>query len=192
MQKYNIIADTIDISNESSWVTEPVTLLDMRNYLRLEGFIDDSDSTSIPDFTDDDYELQEMISTARQELEELLGVSIVSHTWRAVGVTNLAGNIQLKYGPVTSITAITDSDGEAYDHTDTDEVNINGDYLQYPSDENMTVEYEAGFTTVPGPIVREIKRIVAYMYEHRGDEAGLEGYKYSAGVLKYSRLSWLG
>jgi uncharacterized phiE125 gp8 family phage protein len=191
MQNYNHIKDTIDISNESGPVTEPVSLQEMNIYLRLQGFIDDNDSTSIPEFTDDDELIEEDITCARQALEEELGVSIVTHTWRAVGATNGAGNVQLMYGPVTSITSITNSEGTEYDETDEDEVKLIGDYLKYPNDCDMTVEYEAGFSDVPKPIITEIKRMVAYMYENRGDVDGLEGYKYTSAVLKYSRKSWL-
>lgn len=191
MQNNNHIKDTIDISNESGPVTEPVTLDEMKTYLKLVGFIDDNDSTSIPEFEDDDDLLEEMITTSRQTLEEELNVSIVNHTWRAVGATNQAGNVQLKYGPVNSITSIKDSEGTAYDESDPDVVKLIGDYLKYPNDCDMTVEYEAGFSDVPKPIITEIKRMVAYMYENRGDVDGLEGYKYTSAVLKYSRKSWL-
>ena len=190
MQNYNIILDTIDISEGSS-VTEPVSLAEMKTYLRLQGFIDDNDSTAIPAFEDDDAIIEEMITAARQSLEEKLGCSIVEHTWQAIGVTNQAGNIQLKYGPVTAITAITDEKGDAYDHTDTDIVKLVGDFLKIPTDSNMTVNYTAGFTDLPKPIIVEIKRIVAWLYQHRGDEVDAEDYKCSAAVLKYSRRSWL-
>lgn len=191
MQNYNIIVDTKDISEESGPVTEPVSLAEMKAYLKMQGFIDDNDSTSIPEFDDDDDLIEELITNARQTLEEELRVSIIEHTWQAVGVTNLAGMVQLLYGPNIVITSIEDSEGEAYDHTDEDEVKLVGDHLKYPNACDMTVEYTAGFETVPKAIITEIKRMAAYLYEHRGDEDGLEGYKYTSNVLKYSRKPWL-
>lgn len=188
MQNYNHIKDTIDISSESGPVSEPVTLSEMKVYLRLNGFIDDNDSTSIPEFTDDDSLIEEFITSARQGLEEELGASIISHTWRAVGVTNQAGNVQLAYGPVLEITSVKDDEDNAYE---TDNIKAVGDYLSKPCDCGMTVEYEAGYENVPNPLITEIKRMVTYMYENRGDVDGLQGYQYTSAALKYNRKSWL-
>lgn len=186
MQDYNHIPVTTDITAESDVVNEPVTLAEMKNYLRLEGFIDDNDSTDIDEFTDDDNLILDMITMSRQSLEEMLGVSIVTHSWEAT-VTNLAGMVQLRYGPVTSITSLVDSEGDAYDITDEDIVKLIGDYLKCPNDCDMVVQYEAGYTTVPKAIKIEIMRMVAYQYENRGDIVDVEGYKYSDSVMKYSR-----
>lgn len=188
MQNNNLIRDTIDISNESGPVEEPVTLDGMKSYLRVNGFIDDNDSTDVDNFTDDDELIEEDIKTARQSLEESLGISIVTHDWKAIGVTNEAGMVQLKYGPVTEITSAKNSDGDEYDE---DKIKLSGDFLQTPTDCLMEIEYTAGFENVPTPIITEIKRMVAYLYENRGDVDGLEGYKISNSVKKYSRISWL-
>lgn len=200
MQNYNIISGIEDISDESGPASEPVTLPEMKDYLRLGGFIDDDDSTAIPEFTDDDDLIEEMITAARQALEEELGSSIIQHSWKATGVTNLAGEIQLPYGPVTEITSVLDCNGDAIDHTDSDEVKLQGDFLKYPNQEDMIIEYTAGYASgkLPKPIVVEIKRMVAYMYENRGDEVAsgryretFDGYKFTDNVSKYKRKSWL-
>ncbi len=183
----NHIKDTIDISSGSGEVVEPVTLEGMKDYLRVAGFVDDSDSTSIPEFDDDDELIKEFITTARQHAEEKLNVSIINHEWSAIGVNNQCGNQQLNYGPVRSIISVKDSDEKEYDIS---RIKVIGDFLVCPNDCNMTVDYEAGFTKVPEPIITEIKRMVAYLYINRGDVDGLEGYKYSIS-LKYSRRSWL-
>lgn len=194
MQNYNIILGIEDISNESGPVTEPVSLQEMKDYLRLGGFVDDNDSTAIPAFTDDDDIIEELITGSRQALEEELGISIIEHTWQAKGVTNLAGDILLHYGPVTEITSVLDSEGDAIDHTDVDLVKVQGDFLKYPNQCDMTIEYTAGYAAdkLPKAIVTEIKRMVAYQYENRGDVAGLQGYKFSDIVYKFNRKSWLG
>lgn len=188
MQNVNNILDTIDISNESGPVTEPVTLTEMKNYLRLEGFIDDNDSTSVPAFDDDDSDIEDFITEARDTLEKELNVSIIEHTWRAIGVTNEAGMVQLWYGPVTALLSVVNSEG---DTVDVDNTEIIGDHLSEPNYCNMTVEYTAGYSTIPKAIINEIKRMVAYQYEHKGDEDGLEGYKYTSNVMKHSRKAWL-
>lgn len=188
MQNVNLILETIDVSNESGPVDEPVTLDEMKNYLKLIGFIDDNDSTSVPEFTDDDDIITELITTARQWLEEELGISIVDHDWQAIGVTNEAGMIQLKKGPVKEISGITDKDG---DDIDADEIKVIGDFLKCPRQCDMTVNYSAGFTNIPSPLVTEIKRIASYLYQHRGEEDELKGYEITESALKYSRKPWL-
>lgn len=193
MQNYNNILKTIDISEESAPVTEPVTLEEMKNYLRQEGFIDDDDSTAIPDFEDDDTLLEEMITASREELEETLNVSLVNHTWQAQGLTNMASHKQFEYCPVKGkdntleITSLLDSEGTAYDITDEDVVKEVGGFLKYPNDCDMTAEYDVVITTVPKAVKLEIMRMVAYQYENRGEVDGLDGYKYSNSVMKYSR-----
>lgn len=194
MQNYNNILDTIELRRPAS---EPVSISSIKNYLRLEGFIDDDDSTAIPEFEDDNQIIYGMISTAREALEQVLGCSIGVHTWKAIGVTNQAGNVMLKNGPVRAITSIKNEAGTeyatlgsgitVYGTPEIDTVRLTGDYLAYPKDDNMTVEYTAGFAIIPHVLIAEIKRMVAYQYEHRGDETGLEGYKYSSGVYSYRR-----
>jgi len=182
MNNYNIILDTKDISDVSDGVAEPVSLQEMKDYLRLEGLEGVGD-----DFDFDDEKIEEFITTARQTLEETLGISIVDHTYQATGVTNQAGYIQLRYGPVKEITEVLNEDDDAYESDDIKRV---GDYLKKPCDCNMTVTYTAGWDTgkLPKPLVTEIKRMVAYMYEHLGDEDNLKGYVISDGVYKYSRI----
>ncbi len=49
---YNLLIDWEDQTEESG-ITEPLTVQEVKNYLRLEGFIDNSESIS-SDFDDDD------------------------------------------------------------------------------------------------------------------------------------------
>lgn len=181
MQNYNIILAVKDISESSGPVDEPVSLAEMKDYLRLEGIGGE-------EFDFDDTLIMEFLTTSRQTLEETLGVSIVGHDWEASGLTNTAGNSQLPYGPVNEVTAVLNEDDTAYD---TDSIKVRGDYLKTPTACNMVVRYQAGFEIVPSPLVIEIKRMVAYMYENRGEVDGLDGYKYSSGAMKYNRKSWL-
>lgn len=187
MQNVNNILDVIDVSSGSG-PSEPVTLEEMTDYLRLNGFVDTDDSTSVSDFTDDNTLIEELITTARVWLENQLGISIIEHDWKAVGVTNEAGYIQLPFGPVTEINSILNSEG---DTVDTDNITLIGDNLKYPNYVDMTVNYTAGFTSVPSPLVTEIKRIAAYLYEHRGDEDELKGYQISSAAKKFNRVPYL-
>ena len=138
--------------------SEPVTLSDVKNWIKV------ADS-----YTDDDALITALITTARQMLEEYLSISIASKTYTVV-LKNELGDMELPYGPVTSITSAADFDGDSL---------TNGtDYIVYGEDfkrlqtvtDYIKLVYVAGYTTVPQALKDAIKMQVGYMYEHRGDE----------------------
>lgn len=181
----NLIHKVTDVTDESGDPQEPVTVGECKDYMRLQGFTD-VDQSGEEDYDDDDTLIAEFITTARMTLEEKLGVSIVPKTYEAL-INNDARMCQLPYGPVISVTGILDSDDEA---TDADDIDLRGDHLYAPRQCNIRVTYTAGYDSVPKPLVTEIKRMVAYMFVHRGDEDNLEGFKYLY-ANRYSRRSWL-
>jgi len=65
---YNLLIDWEDQTEESG-ITEPLTVQEVKNYLRLEGFIDNSESIS-SDFDDDDVIIETLIRSARERMEE--------------------------------------------------------------------------------------------------------------------------
>lgn len=263
---YNAVISVRDITDESGEITEPVTLAEIKNYLRLEGFQDASqivpetpivltllagesviqddrlidavilslaregtifsqsltvgnrkfvftaatgtlsfldvaslggegldigygynNNSGVFNFTGDDDLLTEMITMARELIEEKSGLSIVSHKWEAV-ITNLCGRTEIPYGPVIGITSFKDSQGSSVDYT------LAGNLWKFiisPLQKEMVVTYTAGFDDVltaslPKSIKIDIMRLVAYIYEHRGDEAGLSSLAFQLSS-KYSR-----
>lgn len=163
MNKYNHIIDYKDVTADST-VTEPVTVQECKDWLRLEGFTDDSDSTS-PDFDDDDTFIDMLITSARERLEEYTGLSLVPKTWE-VELTNLAGYIELPFGPVVDITSVEDTDGNSLDYTTTNNLSK----LKTPIQANIIVTYDAGYSTAPNWLKHGLLTEVAYRYTHRGDE----------------------
>lgn len=109
---------TIDVSDESGSITEPVTVQEVKDYLRLEGFVDagDSTSTDLSDFTYDDDLIEELITAVRERFEEICGISIVPKTLKSM-ITNVCGFIEIPYGPVSSITSLKDDDDNDLDYT---------------------------------------------------------------------------
>ncbi len=144
--------------------SEPVTVDELKSYLRLNGFIDVNGSTSDVDFSDDDSLLEEIITGARQYMEEALCISIVPKQWRVV-VTNCAGEQTLPYGPVTGIVSFSNYEGTAI----TDYKMI-GDSIGCPRGEKMTVTYSAGYANVPKPLKLALLKQCAWDYVNRGDE----------------------
>jgi hypothetical protein len=184
---YNAVISSLDISDESGTITEPVTLQEMKDYLRLEGYVDMDESTSdnLSDFTGDDDLISDLITTARELIEEKAGISVVAKTWETV-LTNLCGMIEIPYGPVQSITSLADDQGNDIPSTSYVIVGNKWKYLKCPELKNMTITYTAGFDVLPKPIKIGIMRVVAYLYEYRGDEEGAGKMAYSLSC-KYSR-----
>lgn len=200
MQNYNHVYQVKDITDQSGDPTEPVTVQEVKTYMRLEGFqdVDESDAT---EFDDDDDLIETLIVAARKKLEKLYGISIVEKTLRAV-ITNLAGDIEIPQGPIISITSLKNSEGDDIEYTITgytedeleDDIN---DFvtLECPNYCKMVMVYEAGYTSVPEPLKIEILRMVAWYFTNRGDvnvrpsQYGFEGFQYLTG--EYNRNSWL-
>ena len=163
---YNLLIGYKDVTADSD-ITEPVTVQEVKDYLRLEGFIDDSDSLST-DFDDDNTLISELITSAREGLEEWTGLSLIPKTLE-IEFTNLAGNYKIPFGPVVSITSLTDSDDDLTAitvYTTTSDLSK----LKTPLQAEMIMTYEAGYSTLPKRLKEAILKEVAYRYTHRGEE----------------------
>ena len=55
---YNLLIDWEDQTEESG-ITEPLTLAEVKNYLRIEGFIDSTESISSEFDDDDDFDQED-------------------------------------------------------------------------------------------------------------------------------------
>lgn len=165
MEKYNLIIDHIETTGSS--VEEPVTVQEAKDWMRLEGFIDDEASSTV-DFDDDNDFIEMLITSARKMIEKFTGLSIIQKDFQ-VELTNLAGNIKLPFGPVIEVDSVINSGDE--DETEIDfTTSINKAKLKTPCLADIVVSYSAGFTEVPEWVNHAILTEVAYRYIHRGDE----------------------
>jgi len=184
---YNAVISALDITDESGVFEEPVSIEEMKDYLRVEGYIDFDESTSdnLSNFTGDDALLADLIRSARELIEEKASITVVPKTWETV-LTNQCGMIEIPYGPVQTIISLTDEFGNDIPSTTYKIVGNKWKYLKSPCQKNMTITYTAGFDILPVAIKIDIMRTVAYLYEYRGDEegAGRMAYRLSC---KYSR-----
>ena len=187
---YNEIYSIVDVTDDSGTITEPVTVQEMKDYLRLEGYIDDDESTSddLSDFDFDDLLITDMIRAAREQIEKISASTIVPKTWEAV--INNYRKIELPRGPIQSIVSLTDVDGVAI--TDYTTIGVFGDriFLKSPNQCEMTITYTAGYDVVPASLKIDIMRLVSYMYENRGDDASIQKFA-SALSGKYRREGWI-
>lgn len=167
-----------DISSSSDVVTEPVTLDEIKDYLRLSGFDDSGE------FSFDDVLLQTMIKSGREYCEAKTGCSLIPKTIRAY-ITNGLGMILMPAGPVTGIiTGVNEADVSI-----TDQIKLVGSQfpqLRLPLGQNMVFEYEVGYTvgTIPAGLKQAIMAWVAYVYEHRGDELDKQQPQQAATLCK--------
>ena len=186
---YNLLIDWDDQTNESG-LTEPLTVEEVKNYLRLEGFIDQSESIS-SDFNDDDDIIETLIRSARERIEEFTGLSLIPKTWE-IEFTNLAGGFEIPFGPINTIINVKDDEGDSIS-TDDFEVSLNGRILKTPKYANMTMLYEAGYVNLPKGLKDAMYKEVAYRYINRGDE-NVDGMSREAMNLasRYKTINWLG
>ena len=188
----NFYYDAENITDGSDLGTEPVTLQEVKDYLRLEGYTDtdESTSTNLSDFDYDDNLIEDdIIPGARQLMERITGVSMIPKTLRR-SITNGSGNMEIPDGPVRSIVSLYDSNdveilAASYKLTA-------GPFkrLISPTYCNMTITYEAGYITLPKALKLDLLRLIAYMYENRGDDASIQKFAFQISS-KYIREGWL-
>lgn len=186
---YNLLIDWQDQTEESG-ITEPISVEEVKNYLRLEGFIDSTESLS-SEYDDDDALISDLITSARERLEEYTGLSFIPKTYY-IEFTNLAGNFEIPFGPVNEITYLYDDEGDSIS-TDNFDVSINNRILKYPNYENMTMQYECGYINLPKGLKDAMYKEIAYRYINRGDEE-FEGLCKQAMAIasKYKTSNWIG
>ena len=154
----------IDETFDSGGVTEPVTLSQVKEYLRLGGF--DSDDSGEQPFDYDDGLITAMITEARMWVEKYTGIYIVMRTL-SVLFLNQAGSIELP-GPIVGSIAFTDKDGNAI--TDFDTVGTSFPKIITCNEDRVTAIYTVGYAEYPEWVTNSMLAYIAWSYENRGDE----------------------
>jgi hypothetical protein len=187
---YNTITVT-DITDDSGPIEYPVTLTEVKNYLRLSDWedTDDSPSTYIGEFNHDDILLTDMIVAATELLEEVANISITPHT-KLARIYQYSGNQLLPYGPVIGSVSATDVYGTVIP---VENYFIRSGYFVYPYTGDVVLTYTTGYGDVlTGPLPMAIKidilRLIAYMYTNRGEDADVKAFAWKLAAA-YSRNS---
>jgi hypothetical protein len=176
-------------------VVEPLSVLEFKNYARLEGFVDDgdsqADSLSDFDFDFDDGLIAQLITDCRLRLENYTNVSFIPKTLKAL-LTNLCGRIAIPAGPVNTITKLSDSSGTEILAANYTIVGFLGDFpvLKDPMYSDMVLEYTAGYSTLPKNMKLDLLRLVLFSYINRGDEEKIQSYVSTLGG-SYTRKTFL-
>lgn len=191
MNNQNIYHDIKDVTTESGLPDEPVTLTEMKDYMRLEGFVDVDESTTeeLSDFDFDDDLIEDFITAARKKLEKHLGLSIVYHSWKDC-FTNGAGDTEIRNGPIREITEVTYKDDtviyeDSYETTGFDFLTLDT-VFSVP----IIVYYEAGYEDCPEELRIAIMKIVWHWFQTRDLGTLPEGVLTSVSEFKRA-WTWL-
>jgi uncharacterized phiE125 gp8 family phage protein len=162
--------------------TEPITLAQAKVQCKLE-----------PDYDDEDEALSIYIQAARELVEEITGRSLISQT-RVLRLDSFPQcyDVYLDYGRLISVTTLqycaTEADtlttiaASEYwtdTHSEIPRLTVKTSWPStYDRPNAVVITYVAGYGTtassIPAPLIEAVKRIVASMYEHRGDEKGFD------------------
>lgn len=166
--KYNTTLD-VELSEED--ITEPVTVAEIKDYLRI-------------DLDDDDTLLGILIKAARKSCEAYTNVSFVEREVTAE-LMNQSGGWPLPYGPVGNITAFKNCEGEDVATDDYKIAGIQFKRVETCFDGPITVSYNAGYENLPEDLKVALMCQVAWLYEHRGDEQMKTGLCEQSKLLLY-------
>lgn len=165
VNNFNAIHNVEDITG-SGTITEPVSLQEVKDYLRLGTFSFDDDSPA-DEFDYDDLIVDSMITEARMWVEKFTGVHLISKTLQ-VTLTNGTGMMNIP-GPVTGTISWADQDGNSLDAATL--IGSLFPKIQSATDQIQVIEYEAGYgIDCPEWAKNAIKAYIADHYEFRGDD----------------------
>ena len=169
----------VDEDFESGDITEPVTLQQTKDYLRLGGFVSDDNGEQGFDF--DDTLIESMITEARMWVEKYTGLYLVPRTLIVVFL-NQAGYIELT-GPVAgTITWADDAEPEMV-----------GSKIKTKYGCELTATYDVGYTEFPKWVEDSILAYVADHYEWRGDDKAPAPNERAAQIARpYRRVALCG
>ena len=139
--------------NKTVTGTEPITLDEMKAWMKVDG---DADDTLIT----------ELIIQGRSLTEFWLNISIVLQT--IVIEATPRSILQLPYQPVVSITSVTDRDAVDLSYT------FDGFSLAFTSLSDTITTMDTGYTAPPAGMVLGLKEVIAYLYDGRGDSYGTD------------------
>jgi len=179
----------VDEDFESGDITEPVTLTQAKNYLRLEGFT--SDDSGEQEFDFDDTLIESMITEARMWVEKYTGLYLVPRTLTVV-LLNQAGYIELP-GPLSGTIVLTNEDATVITSTGYTIIGNTFPKIATKFCDRITATYEVGYTSeFPKWVENSILAYIADHYEWRGDDKAPAPNERAAQIARpYRRVrSW--
>jgi uncharacterized phiE125 gp8 family phage protein len=151
MVEYNSV---LDVQFQDGVITEPVTLTEAKNFCKI-------------DISTDDDLINLLITAARQMCEAYTGVGFVEHNAVAV-LNNSNGDIYIPYGPMIAINSVENEQGTVL-ILDTNYTLGGNEFkrLKTPLQNNITIDYTTGYTTLPDALKTALLNQVYYLYDNR-------------------------
>jgi uncharacterized phiE125 gp8 family phage protein len=152
---------------ETGTVTEPVSLTELKNFMKV-------------DYTDEDTIITAMGISARQDIERLMQVKLVPSTVSMYMNTSKCDEElpvlpwAMSLSQVTALTVNLVQDGEANELQVIDEDYYFNGSLKISSASRNLVQYTVT-PVVPQTIKEAIMMLVAYRYNNRGDQSEQKG-----------------
>jgi len=144
----------LDIEFTEGEITEPVTLVEAKDFCKV-------------DIGTDDNLIISLITAARQMCEAYTGVGFVVHDAVAI-LNNVNGDIYIPYGPLVAINQVTDEAGNILVLDSTYFV-IGNQFkrLQLPRAKNITIDYTTGYSELPNILKTALLNQIYYLYDNR-------------------------
>jgi len=130
--------------------TEPVTLQEAKDYMRISSNAEDD-------------LIEELITSARERIEKFTGLSLGEKTLKAYWFYYHIPS-EIPYGPITLINSVVDDNDVDVEYTAR---GLQYKVLEAYSTVGLAIEYEAGFTIVPKGLKLAILKQVSTDYENR-------------------------
>ena len=168
---------------------EPVSVDEIKFQLNMK-----FDTTLDYDFNDDDTFIAMLIANCREAVERHCNISIIEKEIEAE-VRNECGNVALPAGPVDTITAVVDADGDAVTG-----YTVKGGrypYVESPLYDFIKFSYTAGYAAVGLKVPKSLKQAiieeVVWRYSNRGDsnETGICSAQARNLLSQFNNKSWL-
>ncbi len=172
MNPYKII----DIlKTDAQTITEPVTLAEVKKWLKVT-------------FSDEDSVITDIITSARETIEEFCTISIVKKEIILIVDVDYANNrscieFELPYGPIDITNGLSDVSVERKD----------GENSKTFCPGRYKITYPVGMTIIDKSLKSSILRQIADEYEHRGDDDRTQTICLSARqkAQPFKRMAWL-
>lgn len=165
-----------DVTTTVEPVSEPITLAQAKNYLKV-------------DFDDDNDLITSLIASARVRLEKYAGVAMSARTLQVVAYVDEF--IELPYAPLNNITKLEYWDNGTWVEMSVGDYYILGTtYKKIYMVANNRMEYRftytCGYTTIPQPMITALYKLIADLYDYR--ESSVEDSKPNSNVTSAYEL----
>jgi uncharacterized phiE125 gp8 family phage protein len=165
-----------DVTTTAEPVSEPITLSEAKNYLKV-------------DFDDDNDLISSLITSARVRLEKYAGVAMSTRTLQVVAYVDEF--IELPYAPINTISKVEYWNNESWVEITVGQYNVLGTtykklYMTAFSHMEFRFTYTCGYTTTPPVMKTALYKILADLYDYR--ESSVEDSKPNSNVASAYEL----